>query len=61
MARDGLTQAEAQARIDAQMPQAAKAALATWVIENNSDLATLATRVQHVIGEIETRFGRIGR
>ncbi|HPH69978.1 MAG TPA: dephospho-CoA kinase [Kofleriaceae bacterium] len=61
MARDGLPQAEAQARIDAQMPQTAKAALATWVIENNSDFATLAARVQAVISDVERRFGPIGR
>ncbi len=43
MARDGLTEAEAQARIDAQMPVAEKAAQADFVIDNGGTLeATLA-------------------
>ncbi len=57
MTRDGLSQAEAQARVAAQMPQSVKAALATWLIENNGDLAALAQRVADVVTAIETRFG----
>lgn len=34
MARDGLSEAEAQARITAQAPLDAKRALATWVVDN---------------------------
>lgn len=57
MTRDGLSLAEAQARVAAQMPQATKAALATWVIENRGDLTALAQRVAEVVAAIEAKFG----
>ena len=57
MTRDGLSQVDAQARIAAQLPQATKAALATWVIENHGDLVNLAQRVAEVVTAIETAFG----
>lgn len=48
MARDGLDEAGARARIAAQMPQAEKVAQATWVIWNDGDLEALRTRVLEV-------------
>ncbi|MCA9543941.1 MAG: dephospho-CoA kinase [Myxococcales bacterium] len=45
MARDGLTAAEADARINAQMPVADKAARADHVIENSGDRAQTAAQV----------------
>ncbi len=57
MARDGVSHADAHARVAAQLPQAAKAALATWVIENNGDLAALAQRVTEVVAAVEAAFG----
>jgi hypothetical protein len=45
MARDGSVQADAQARIGAQMPLAEKALLADISIDNNSDVAQLEARV----------------
>ncbi len=44
VARDGLTPAQADARIAAQLPLAEKAAKATWIVDNSGDLA--ATRSQ---------------
>jgi dephospho-CoA kinase len=49
MRRDGATEAEARARIAAQLPQAEKAALADFVIENTGSLESLAARVAEVI------------
>ncbi len=43
--RDGLSRQAAQARIDAQMPVADKAALADVVIDNSGDLAALSDAV----------------
>ena len=57
MTRDGLSEVDAQARIAAQLPQATKAALATWVIENCGDLEALEQRVAEVVTAIETTFG----
>ena len=57
MARDEVSLAEAQARVAAQMPQAAKAALATWVIENNGDREALAQRVAELVTTLELTMG----
>lgn len=57
MARDAVSLADAQARVAAQMPQAAKVALATWVIENNGDREALAQRVAEVVTALEATFG----
>ena len=48
MSRDTLSREDAQARIDAQMPMAEKAALADLVIDNTGDLAALRARVTEV-------------
>ena len=45
MARDQLTQAEAQARIDAQWPLARKRLLADVLISNRGDAAALSTQI----------------
>jgi len=45
MARDQLTQADAQARIDAQWPLARKRLLADVLISNRGDAATLSTQI----------------
>lgn len=55
-ARDGLDAAQAQARIAAQAPVAAKVAVADWVIENAGDLAALEARVRAVHAAILARF-----
>ena len=57
--RDGHAPAAARSRIAAQLPAAAKRAAATWVIENDGELAALDRRVDEVVGEIEARFGPI--
>lgn len=43
--RDGLSPAEARARLEAQMPIDAKRAMATWVIDNAGDSAGTAQQV----------------
>jgi dephospho-CoA kinase len=55
-ARDGLDAAQAQARIAAQAPVAAKVAVADWVIENAGDRAALEARVNDVHAAILARF-----
>lgn len=55
-ARDGLDDAQAQARIAAQAPVAAKTAVADWVIENGRDLAALEHRVREVHEAVLQRF-----
>jgi dephospho-CoA kinase len=47
--RDGMTEAEARARIAAQLPQAEKAKLATVVIENHGSEADLEAQVDRVL------------
>lgn len=45
MARDGLSAAEAQRRVDAQMPIDDKRARATWLIDNSASLAETRRQV----------------
>ncbi|MCP4870676.1 MAG: dephospho-CoA kinase [Proteobacteria bacterium] len=49
LARDGLSEADALKRIDAQMAQADKAALADHVIDNSGTLAETAAQVEALI------------
>ncbi|MHB1575178.1 MAG: dephospho-CoA kinase [Candidatus Dormibacteria bacterium] len=57
MERSGLSQAEARARIAAQMPIDDKCALATWVVDNSGTLEQ--TRVQVFdLWQKELHFGR---
>jgi dephospho-CoA kinase len=54
MARDGLDEAAARARLDAQLPLSAKLDAADYVITNDTDLATLRAetlRTHHAIIE----------
>lgn len=56
MARDGLDEEAARARLAAQKPLADKLAAATWVIWNDADVAALRTRVdathQQILGSL---------
>lgn len=56
IARDGLSPADALARLRAQAPLAKKLARATFVIENSGDLAALEQRVREVWAEVERRY-----
>ncbi len=56
MARDGLTESEARARLEAQLPLEKKIARATFVIDNSSDLEALERQVDEVWKEVERRF-----
>ena len=51
----GMTPEDAQARIDAQMPMADKVAVATYVIDNDSDLDALQPQVEQVWRELQRR------
>jgi dephospho-CoA kinase len=57
--RDRLGPEEADARIAAQAPLAAKRAAATWVIENTGALELLDREIGRVVADIEARFGSI--
>ncbi|MGO9000103.1 MAG: dephospho-CoA kinase [Polyangiaceae bacterium] len=52
IARDGATEAEARARLSAQMPLASKAAVADIVLENTGTLAELAARTDAMLDQI---------
>lgn len=57
VARDGLSIAEADARLDAQAPVDAKIAAADLVIWNDADLDTLASRALETLAEVRRRVG----
>jgi dephospho-CoA kinase len=59
VARDGVSEAEAEARLAAQLPLEDKIKVATWVIDNAGDLATTELQVEIVLRELEQRFGPI--
>lgn len=44
--RDGCSEAEAQARIDAQMPQYKKAELSDYIVDNSADLDALREQIE---------------
>jgi dephospho-CoA kinase len=54
--REGMSEAEALRRIDAQMDIEEKRRRATWVIDNSGDLAQLAAECERVKGEILRDF-----
>ncbi len=54
--RDGLSQAEAEARIRAQLPTADKVRRATFVIDNDGDLAATETAVADLLRELLRRL-----
>jgi dephospho-CoA kinase len=55
--RDGMSEADARARLAAQLPLAEKVKVADWVIENDGTLPLLRERVRTVDAEIRERFG----
>jgi dephospho-CoA kinase len=57
IARDQLSVAQAEARIAAQLPLAAKVQVATWIIDNDGDRAALERESARVFDQIEARFG----
>lgn len=59
VARDRLTIEAARARIAAQAPLATKLAAATWVIQNDGQLAHLVAQLDTIVAEIELVHGRI--
>lgn len=52
MARDGITEAEADARLDAQAPVEAKIAAADIVVHNDADVSALQTRARAALEEV---------
>lgn len=48
MARDGLDEAAAEARLNAQLPLDSKRAHATWIVDNSGDLASTRSQVEQV-------------
>jgi dephospho-CoA kinase len=57
MARDGATEAEAAARVRAQLPLARKVAEATYVVDNSGSLERLAARVAALYAELAVAYG----
>jgi dephospho-CoA kinase len=55
VARDGLSPAEAQGRIDSQLPLAEKRRHATWVVDNAGSLEATRTQVEAIWREIQAR------
>jgi dephospho-CoA kinase len=55
--RDGASVAEVEARVRAQMPLAAKVAVATIVIHNDASLDTLRSRADAALADICARVG----
>lgn len=55
MARDGATEAEARARIAAQLPMAEKRQRADYVLENDGSLEALAEQVDRLVAELRAR------
>lgn len=55
MARNQLTAAEADARIDAQMPLDAKRPFATWIIDNGGTPEATAAQVDEIFRQIVAR------
>jgi len=51
--RDGLTEQEAQARINSQMPMSEKVARADFVIDNNGEIHELEENIEKFLGEIK--------
>jgi dephospho-CoA kinase len=52
VARDGASEADAKARIAAQLPLSSKIAVADYVIDNSGSIATLETRADEVLDAI---------
>jgi dephospho-CoA kinase len=54
--REGMSEADALRRIDAQLDIEEKKNLATWVVDNSGDLAQLSAECERVKGEILADF-----
>jgi dephospho-CoA kinase len=52
LARGGLTEAESEARIDAQLPLLAKVRVATHLIDNDGDLETTRAQVAQLVSSL---------
>ena len=61
MARNNLSQEDAQQRIVAQLPLAKKAAMATYVVDNNQSLDNTKRQVRQIWQEICAKMHRRGR
>jgi dephospho-CoA kinase len=61
MARDGITEAEARQRVEAQWPLARKVAVATHVVDNSGTRERLAARVAEVYAELVIEHGAPAR
>ena len=59
MARDGLSDAEADARLRAQMDIEEKKRLATWVIDNSGNLKQLQQETERIFDEITHLFKQL--
>ncbi|XXY49591.1 dephospho-CoA kinase [Sorangium sp. So ce269] len=60
MARDGVTEDEVRARLDAQLPLSSKVAVADYVIENSGDRAATERQADEVLASIRARFAPSG-
>lgn len=60
LARGGLTEAEAQARIDAQLPLLAKVRVATHLIDNDGPLDATREQVERLIGSLAGSLNKAG-
>jgi dephospho-CoA kinase len=58
LARDGMTEAEARARLAAQLPSAEKVALADFVIDNAGSLDDLRAQVERVVSALRSGYRR---
>jgi len=57
-ARDGLSEAEAEARLAAQIPIDEKAALADFVVANDGDPEALANKARALLEDLRAGAGR---
>jgi dephospho-CoA kinase len=57
MGRDGSTAEQALARIGSQIPVTAKAALADFVIENDSSVESALARADRVLSDVCRKLG----
>lgn len=57
IARDGFTVAEANARIESQLPLERKVALADYVVTNNGDLVATRRQVEEIHEQLVSKFG----
>ncbi|MGK3963206.1 dephospho-CoA kinase [Sorangium sp. So ce118] len=60
MARDGVTEDEVRARLEAQLPLSSKVAVADYVIENSGDRAATERQADEVLASIRARFAPSG-